>query len=191
MKQRKLILLILIIMLMAGCSGQPRKDSHPDWDKTWFRAGEKLASEGTEGFVLNESNDALSPAGLYYAAWTSGEGRNITNPQGQQAVVYEAQIYLLLEETGSASKAGADIDKWMKREAESYETDDEKAVNVNGQSFRILPLLSAKSENPFDHGMAAFGVIGSDAVTVELLCTADYDGDPETVLMRFLNGLHY
>ncbi len=191
MKRWFISLMILFMIILTGCVRKTEDDQHPDLNKDWFRMGNVLSVEPPADFVYNESNDVLSAAGLYYATWTNGDGRNIINPQGREAVVYNAQIYLLVKENESEEDSKADVADWIKRESASYETDTEKTVTVNGQNFTVLSLLSARSENPYDHGMASFAVRGRDAVSVEILCDKNYDGDAEAIMMSFLNGIHY
>lgn len=191
MKIKSLVILTVLLLLITGCTGSRKEASHSDWDVSWFRMGDKLTVAPLADFELNESNDLLSVSGLYYATWTNGTGREITNADGNSAAVYDAQIYLLLKEGISEENARSDIAEWMKLEAESYETGEEKTVSANGQEFALLPLLSSRSDNPYDHGAAAFGLRGQDTVTVEVMCSKDYSGDPEVVMQSFLESIHY
>ena len=191
MRNRVFIIILILAVFIAGCARPQKEDLRPDWDAAWFRMGDQLAVEAVPGFELNESNDVLSISGLYYATWTSGTGRDITNPQGREAVVYDAQLYLLLKMGKSEDGSKADISDWIKRESESYEAGEEKTVTANGQDYILLPLLAAKSENPYDHGIAVFALRGANAVTAEFLCTEDYSGDAEEIILAFLDGIHY
>ena len=189
--KRILLLCLLLALLCTGCSKPGAADRHPDWDTAWFRVSEDLGVETPAGFALNESNDVMSIAGLYYATWTTGEGRDIVNAQGREATVYDAQIYVLVKLHDSVKAAEADLADWMSREADAYETGEETAMTAAGQIFRILPLLKAGADNPYAHGIAAFAIHGTDAITVELLCADGWQGDPEATLEAFLNGFHY
>ena len=186
--RKRLAIWLFALLLLLGCAA-PEAREHPDWDEEWFRFGDQLAAETPDGFMLNESNDVLSIAGLYYATWTAGKGEAITNAQGRDAVLYGAQIYVLLKECESAEAVAADIADWMHREAVAYET-RESDVTAAGRAFTVLELTKAQGENPYHHGAAAFGMIGSNAVSVELLCREAWHGDPAATLTAFLNGLH-
>ncbi len=189
--KRLFAVIILFSVLLTGCAKPPEEDAHPEWDGAWLRMGDVLAAEQPQGFEFGESNDVLSISGLYYATWTDGEGRDITNPQGREATVYDAQIYLLLKEGRTEGGSKADIADWMKREKASYETGEERTVTVNGQEYVLLPLTAPRNENPYHHGVSAFALRGANAITVEILCAEGYVGDAEAIMLRFLEGLHY
>ena len=190
MKRIWILALVLSALLLAGC-GHAGEDKHPDWDESWTRIGEHIAVEPLAGFALNEYNDAMSIYGIYYATWTSGEAREMTNAEGKNASVYDAQIYLLLEETSSSEDAEKDIAAWMAREKLSYETGEDNEITAAGQSFRLLPLLEGRADNPYTHGAAAFAVRGDLAVSVEFLCSDRFEGDPQALLEEILSGFHY
>ena len=186
------IMLLAALLLLTGCgSTEPVQDPHPDWDEAWFRVSTDVGVETPSGFVFNESNDVMSPDGLYYATWTSGEGRDITNAQGREAVVYDAQIYVLVKVCDDKAEAEADVSEWMAREKSSYETTPETELTAAGQAFRVLPLIKGSEDNPYGRGVAAFAVRENTAITVELLCADAWTGDLESTLEAFLNGFHY
>ena len=189
--KRYMVLLLLLAVFLAGCGRQEAVDPHPDWDASWFRVSEDLGVEPPTGFALNESNDVMSMAGLYYATWTAGAGRETTNSQGRDALVYDAQLYVLVKLHDSAADAEADVADWMDLEGQNYETGPEDSLTAAGQEFRVLPLLQGKESNPYQFGLAAFAIRGADTITVELLCTEAWDGDPEASLADFLGGFHY
>ncbi len=183
------ILAILTALLLSGCTAQETK--HPEWDASWVPLGDVFAVEPTEDFVLNESNDMLSPYGVYYATWTCGEERPFVNADEEDAKVYDAQIYVLLKECADAEAAKKEVEAWIAREQESYGAAETEPKTYAGQEFKTLPLISGKEGNPYNHGIAAFAVRGNCAVSVELLCSDRFTADPQTVLDRFLNGFHY
>ena len=190
--KRTWTLLLILCLLLAGCgSAQSAENRHPDWPGSWFQVHPDLGVEAPEGFAFNESNDVMSMAGLYYATWTAGEGRDITNPQGREAVVYDAQLYVLVKECENDKNAEADVADWLDREQGSYESSDVRTLTAVGQEWQVLILNAPKQENPYHHGAAAFAIRGGNAISVELLCTEKWEGDPEAALVAFLNGFHY
>jgi len=186
---RKHLGILLALLLLLGCA-PPEPIEHPDWADDWFRMGDVVAAETPDGFALNESNDVLSIAGLYYATWTAGEGEPITNAQGSDALLYDAQIYLLVKECDSVEEANANVSDWMRRETGSYAA-EHTALTIGGREWNVLILQEALSENPYAGGAAAFIAVGTNAISVELLCRPDWDGDTEAVLTTFLSGLHF
>lgn len=186
--KKLLILALLTALLLSGCSGEK---FDPGFDKSWTNVGNLIGVEPVEGFAVNENMDALGPTGLYYATWTSGAGETITNDEGKEATVYDAQIYLLIEQCKDAETAESDLGKWIALEKQSYETGEMYEQTFASQSFRILPLLSSEEDNPYAHGITAFGLRGNSAISVELLCTDAFAGDPKEILAQFLSGLHY
>lgn len=190
--KRVWIMILLAALLLCGCGGaEPAADPHPDWPEAWFRVHPELGVEKPEGFDFNESNDVMSMSGLYYATWTAGAGREITNPQGREAVVYDAQFYVLVKECRDAAEAEADVADWLDREQGSYESSELRSLTAAGQEWRLLPLTAPKSENPYHHGAAAFAVRGGNAISAELLCAEGWQGDPMAALEAFLSGFHY
>lgn len=181
---------LLAALALTGCAGQA-EDPHPDWDESWVRIGEYIGVEPLEGFTLNESNDVMSLSGLYYATWTAGEGQAFTNADGNDATVYDAQIYVLLEECRDAEAAKAAVGMWIAREKQSYETGETNTVSFGTQNFQIIPLLSGSESNPYPRGTAAFAVHDQWGISVELVCSDRFTGDPQAILEQFLTGFHY
>lgn len=180
---------LVAVLLLSGCtSGETR---HPEWDASWVPMGDAFAVEPMEGFSLNESNDMLSPAGLYYATWTCGEERGFVNADGEDATVYDAQIYALLKECSDTEQARQELAAWIAREKESYGAAETEIKSFSGQEFEILPLISGDKSNPYGYGAAAFAVRGDCAISVELVCSDRFTADPQAVLAQFLSGFHY
>lgn len=184
------IFALLMALALTGCA-RPNAELPPDWDESWVRVADYVAVEPLDGFELNESNDMLSVSGLYYAAWAAGEGQDFVNADGNEAVVYDAQIYVLLGECRSGAAAEESVSGWIAREKQSYETKETETMTFGGQAFEVLPLVSGSESNPYTHGTAAFGVRNEWAVSVELLCSEGFDGDPQDILGQFLSGFHY
>lgn len=183
------IWVLLTALLLTGCSQAETR--HPEWDESWVRIADAVGVEPMEGFTLNESNDVLAVAGLYYATWTCGDGREFVNADGKDATVYDAQIYVLLEECTAAEDARQTVEEWIAREKTSYETAETEEKAFADQKFTVLPLISGKETNPYGHGVAAFAVRGNYAISVELVCSDRFTDDPQAVLTQFLNGFHY
>lgn len=190
MKTRIFCLLLAAVLLLSGCGSQ--KPQRPaDWEDGWTMVSPLLAIEPIAEFSLNEANDTLSVSGIYYATWVTGEERSHTNEDGERASVYDAQIYVLVQEFRSGERAEKETAQWVERAKQSYETAPEVNLEQAGQEYTLLPLVSGSTTNPYGHGMAAYTVRGDFAVWVELLCAPDYKTDPRQVLEQFLAGFHY
>lgn len=184
------IFALLAALMLTGCSSA-EQDLPPGWDKNWVLIADYIGVEPLDGFTLNESNDLLSVSGLYYATWTSGDGQDFVNSDGKEAIVYNAQVYVLLEECRSADAAKKAVETWITREKQSYETGDADTKSLGGQDFEVLPLISGSEGNPYTHGTAAFAARDEWAISVELVCADNFEGNSQEILEQFLAGFHY
>ena len=188
--KRILLFALAAAMALTGCSASDQ-ELPPGWDESWVQLARYVAVEPLDGFTLNESNDVLSVSGLYYATWTAGDGRDFVNADGEEAIVYDAQVYLLLEECRSAEAAGNAVETWIAREKQSYKTGDACTKSFGGQDFELLPLISGSEANPYPHGTAAFAARDKWAISAELVCSDGFAGDSQAILEQFLAGFHY
>lgn len=184
------IFVLLAALILTGCSNADQ-ELPPGWDENWVRIADYIGVEPLDGFTLNESNDLLSASGLYYAAWAAGNGQSFVNADGKDATVYDAQIYVLLQECRNKSDAEKAVEAWIDRERQSYETEDAEAKTFGVQEYKVLPLISGGGDNPYTHGAAAFAVRDAWAISVELVCADGFDEEPAAILEQFLTGFHY
>lgn len=184
------IFALLAALMLTGCSSA-EQDLPPGWDENWVLIADYIGVEPLDGFTLNESSDLLSVSGLYYATWTSGDGQDFVNSDGKEAIVYNAQVYVLLEECRSADAAKKAVETWITREKQSYETGDADTKSLGGQDFEVLPLISGSEGNPYTHGTAAFAARDEWAISVELVCADNFEENYQEILEQFLAGFHY
>lgn len=184
------IFALLAALVLTGCSSA-EQELPPGWDENWVLIADYIGVEPLDGFTLNESNDLLSVSGLYYATWTSGDGQDFVNADGKEAIVYNAQVYVLLEECRSADAAKKAVETWITREKQSYETGDADTKSLSGQDFEILPLIAGSEGNPYTHGTAAFAARDEWAISIELVCADNFEGNSQEILEQFLAGFHY
>lgn len=184
------IILLAAVLILTGCAGASGR-RNPDWDESWVTVGDILAIEPLDGFTLNESNDVLSISGLYYTTLTSGEGQSFVRDDGKEATVYDAQIYILLKACSDAEEAAREIDDWIVREQQAYESGDLESLTVGVQTYQILPLINGQASNPYPFGTAAFAVQGQNAISVELVCSERFSGDTRALMEQFLSGFHF
>ena len=194
---KKLVALALTLCAMltlTGCSGKypERAADGSAWDKDWTILGTVLGvEEPGDGLTLSENPVVLTGDDTHYATWTIGEATAYTNEDGDEAELYDAQLYLLLygcADAGSADEAVAD---WIEREQEVYHITDTINEICNGQAYTVLLYEAVSDTNPYARGAVAFGVYENYAVSAELTCVDSFTGDVHTILTNFLNGCHY
>ena len=179
---------LVLFLLLSSCSAP---DLHPEWDESWVRIGDHIGVEPMEGFSPDEANDTLSLSGIYYYTWTCGAGQAYVNAKGENAEVYDAVIYVLLQECGSAEEAERNVSDWLSLEAQTYSAGDARIISIGGQEYHILVLNAGSEANPYNCGAAAFAARDGLAVSVELLCTDRFEGDAQETVTRFIAGFHY
>ena len=185
-------LALLAALLLTGCAARTGPTNEElGWGADWVRVGALLGVEPMDGFTLSENKDVMSIYGLYYATWTAGEARDYTNADEDKAQVFDAQIYVLLQQSGNADEAWEAVEDWMGRERENYEAGETLTGTFAGQEFNLISLLRSGEDNPYTHGAAAFGVRDDWAISVELLCQDGFTLDAQTCLTQFLSGFHY
>lgn len=183
---------LLVSLLLTGCAGQTMPTNEElGWEEDWVRVGALLGVEPMEDFTLSENKDALGADGLYYASWTAGEAQAYTNAEGKDAQLYDAQIYVLLQQFQDESAARSGLESWQEREEQNYACGEALTEIYVEQEFTLLPLLQGKEDNPYSHGAAAFAVRGSWGICVELLCQDSFEGDAQSCLEDFLAGFHF
>lgn len=188
MKHKLIPLILVLSLVLCGCGGE----SLPaDWDETWTVIAPFLAAEPMEDFAFGESDDILGLSGVYYATWTNGDKRDFTNAEGEETVIFDAQIYVVAQECRTEEDAQRNVAAWSAREKQNYRIGEEFGITLNGRDYIMLTMLSGKAGNPYGFGAAAFTVSGSNALCVELVCSDSFTGNPQAVLEAFINGLHF
>lgn len=186
-------LCLLGLLCLTGC-GAAVPETAADgtaWSETWMTVGNVLGVETPEGMTLQENSDALSAKGMYYATWSIGEGETFTNENGDEAQVYDAQVYLLLAGYDSAAKAEGAAAEWLDMASTQYDVETTESEDYNGQEFTVITHTYTSETNPYARGASAFGVYGNYALSVELSCREDFDGDALALLADFLEHCRY
>lgn len=192
MKKYMPVLLILCLCL-TGC-GQPTPLQAADgtaWNNDWVTVGGIVGVDTPAGIDHQENNDILSIKGMYYATWSIGEPEPYTNEDGDEAQLYDAQIYLLLAGHNPAEKANESAAEWQAMANDRYAVEQTLSTTCNGQDYTILTYAFDSETNPYARGASAFGVYRNYAVSVELSCREDFIGDPQDILTDFLEHCHY
>lgn len=183
-----------LCLVLAGCGKLPdpeRAADGLDWDKEWITVGGVVGVDTPEGMTSRENNEALAASGMYYAAWSIGEGEPYTNADGQEAILYDAQVYLLLGGSKSEEEARNALEEWRGMAWEKYDVSGTAEETHNGQGFQIITYTVDSEQNPYGRGASAFGTYRNFAVNVEIACREEFDGDAGALLAQFLDNCHY
>ena len=203
MKKRKRWLIPLFALIICFCAAlialNHWKPKYPDraadgatWSEDWTILGSALGVEAPgNGFTLLDNNSILTADDTYLASWTSGEPMPYVNADGDDAELYEAQLYLLLVGCKDAENAAIARDEWLEQEERTYDVLETRAEVHNDQEYTILIYEVASDANPYARGATAFGTRDNYALTAELTCREDYSGDAAAILGAFLDGFHF
>ena len=187
----------LCLALLAGCGGRggyPAKAADGGaWDESWEMLGSVLGAEAPgHGFALLDNNSILTVQDTYLATWVSGGPIDHVTAGGDEAQIYEAEIFLLLQGCKDAENAQTAVNEWMALANDSYDVSETlQGETHNGQAYTILTYTVASETNPYSRGAGAYAVYENYAVSAELACLDSYAGDAGAILRGFLDGCHY
>lgn len=133
----------------------------------------------------------MAADGLYYATWVTGDSIPYENSEGDTVDLYDAQLYLLVNETADSKAAEKSCKAWLASAEECYKILEKDTVTCNGQTYTLITYDCISEDTPYDHGVSAFGFNGANAVCAELTCLENYNEDLTPLLNEFLNGCHY
>lgn len=192
-RQYWMVLGLCGLLYLSGCGTLPPETAADGsaWDKNWVTVGNVIGVDTPEGMTPRENSDALSAKGMYYATWSIGEGTPMVNESGEDAELYDAQIYLLLAGYDDTGKAEAAAAEWLEMAHEQYTVDAEAVETCNGQKFTVMIYTYASETNPYAYGASAYGAYGNYAVSVELSCQERFEGSALEILADFLERCHY
>ncbi len=193
MRRYVFALLLAGCVCLAGCS-QPVPQQAADgtaWDKNWVSIGNLLGVDTPGGLVPRENNDALAASGMYYATWSIGEMEPYTNEDGDEAQLYDGQIYVLLAGYNEAGKAEDSAAEWLDMAASRYVIEGTSTETYNGQEFTVIAYAYDSDTNPYARGASAFGVYRNYAISVEVSCQEEFNGIAREILADFLSNCHY
>lgn len=191
-KTWKAALAAVFCIILAGC-GTPVPETAADgstWSEDWLTLG-ILGVEEQEGWTLRANDETFTSSGMHYAAWSAGECVPFVNEDGDEADLYDAQIYALLTEYGSAEEAGKNMAQWLDMVYDNYTVEETYTETYNEQTFTLVAYVVTSETNPFERGVSAFGVYGQYAMNIELSCRETFEGDERAVLADFLGRCHY
>lgn len=194
MKRPVILCLAALCLCLTGCASTPPPERAADglaWDEGWVTVGGMVGVDTPEGMDPRENNEALAVSGMYYATWSMGEGRPCTNEDGEDAELYDAQVYLLLGSYRSGGEAEDALNQWKDMALAQYTDVSAVEETHNGVDFTVITYSFDSETNPYARGASAYGLFGNCAVSVELTCREEFDGDAARLLAGFLDNCHY
>ena len=195
MKRIAIALIFSVLCLcLSGCGTVllPEKAADGlDWDKSWVTVGSVIGVDTPDGMEPRENNEALEAQGMSYATWSIGEGVSFTNADGEDAQLYDAQVFLLLSGSKSVELAEDTLAQWQEMARQQYVIEGTVTETHNGQEFTVITYSFDSDTNPYARGASAYGVYRNYAVSVEFVCQPYFDGDAAQLLARFLDNCHY
>lgn len=193
-KNKSVIPLLCLLLLLTGCScaSAPAKTTDGQkWQEDWLKIGTGLGIEAPAQLTLLDSKEALAADGLYYATWVTGNSVPYENNEGDTIDLYDAQLYLLVNETSDAASAETNCQAWLASAEENYKILSKDTVICSGHSYTLITYDCISEDTPYARGVSAFAFQGATAVCAELTCVENYNEDLTQLLTEFLNGCHY
>ncbi len=187
--QRLAAAMAAFVLLLAGCGRQPKTDrlGNP-WQESWQEVGGILGVEPPRELTFLEVNDSLAMSGISYASWYAGEKTVYENSEGVSGNLYDMQVYLLLQNCGTAEKAADTMEKWYAMEAEHYSM-TQTEPHAGFQCWSLVPT----DESPYGVGHIALLTFDRYALSVELMVREGFV--PRTPLEElfadFLSAIHF
>lgn len=187
-----LCLMFMTLMLTSCSQSSSLLEDEPIENKAFLEIGRHLTVNNTnESLILYDYKEALAGDGLYYASWRIGESEPYENSDSDTVNLYDAQLYLLLEEFANDEKAQENMDAWLDRGRSNYQVSTEEEIVYNGQTYLVLTYTFQNENNPYARGVSAFAVRDNLAVCAELTCQEDFTEDLKTILTDFLENCTY
>lgn len=192
-KKRILALMSVICIVLSGCTRLPPEKAADGlrWSESWVTVGSVLGVDTPEGLTPRENNEALAANGMFYATWSMGDASAYVNTDGEDAAVYDAQIYVLLASAGSAEEAEDTMGNWLAMAQGQYDISETTTEVCNGQTFTVITYDYISADNLYAGGVSAFCRYQNFAISVELSYGSDFTGNASEILLNFLNHCHY
>ena len=121
-------LCLCMALLLTGCgrTAPPKAADGASWSEDWVTLGRVIGVDTPEGLTPRENSDVLSTKGMYYATWSAGEAVPYVNEDGEDAQLYDAQVYLLAAGYDSTQKAEETAAEWLAMAGEQYAVEETK-----------------------------------------------------------------
>lgn len=192
-KKLVIVLCLVLIMTFSGCLGdgsaetpEAAADGTP-WSEEWTSLGSLMGMEQPlGGLELLDTNGDLADMEMYYATWVAGE----PIPVDEESSVYDAQLYMLVEDCGSEDVAADTMALWKEQFGEEILVTETRTITAAGQEFELI-LYNCPEGEHFENGITAMGVWGRYGILVDLASTENVELALEEIMTAFLNGIHY
>ncbi len=182
---------IFLLLTVTGCSFTSL-EKEPIKNTAFLKVGKHLeVNNSNENLILYDYNDTLANDGLYYVSWRIGDAKPYENSDGDTVDLYDAQLYLLLGEFTNTENAQKNKNTWLEKGKSNYKISTEEEIICNGQPYLMITYTFPGENNPYAHGVSAFGVYENNAICVELTCQENFSEDLAAILTEFLENCTY
>ena len=190
-KAIRFIMLCTMLACLSGCgSKMPAMAADGTrWDKDWITLGGVLGVE-KPGYELTLRDDKAAK-NMCYTAWSIGDAQPYVNAAGEETNLYDAQMVLLLMASDTVEEAQMSVDEWLDLAANNYTVTETAQRTYNNQEFTVLTYTFPPDASSYAHGVSAFAVFDTWAISAEFVCQDAFEENAQAILSDFLAHCHY
>lgn len=190
-KAIRFILLCTALACLSGCGSKipAMAADGTSWDKDWITLGGVLGVE-KPGHELTLRDDKAA-RNMCYTAWSIGNAQPYVNSSGEETNLYDAQLVLLLMGSSTVEEAQMNMEEWLDLATNNYSVTNTAQQIYNNQEFTVLTYTFPSNASPYTHGVSAFTVFDTWAISAEFVCQDTFVETAQTILSDFLAHCHY
>ncbi len=198
---RKVVLFLcgslITAALLTGCTASRSENAaapgnNSSAEDAEIKIGQNLTiSTPDNGLSFISQNDSIAANGMYYATWAAGDAVDYENSDGDTVDLYDAQLYLLLEESANTEQTTDNLDSWLSAAEQNYDIKSSEELSINNETYTIINYICNSETSPYDHGVSAFAAHDTSAICIELTCIENYTGDLNAMMTDFLSELSW